>query len=359
MKNKKTVWIVIIGICIVIGLIIPKMSMSEPGQKKGGGPSSRKNMIADVSVYIVKLQSISDKTVLTGNIMANEQVVLKSEASGRIVQLSIKEGSSVKKGQLLLKINDSDLQAQLLKAKAAYNLAKDKESRQKVLLEKEVISTEDYQTAVKELESCSSDMEVIIAQIKKTEIYAPFSGTIGLRSVSEGAYVSIGTDIANLISLSPLKIDFSIPERYFGYVKPETKLTFTVQASQKTYNAHVYAVEPKIDETTRTAQVRAICDDPDGFVAPGAFAKVELILNTNSHAIVVPSQALVPDIAGQKVFCVRGGKAVSLPVSTGLRTEQMVEIIQGLAAGDSVVTSGVQMLRPNLPVNVSGVDKQL
>jgi membrane fusion protein (multidrug efflux system) len=323
--------------------------------KAGKGiAAGRRNMNATVTIYIVKTRPIEDRIVSSGTIMANEQVELKSEASGRIEKLNIKEGTPVKKGQLLVKINDSDLQAQLFKAKAAYNLAKDQENRQKRLLEREVISTEDYQTSLKELESGGADIELINAQIRKTEIRAPFDGIIGLRYVSEGAYVTSGTQIADLISLSPLKIEFSVPERYFGNVKPGTKLTFTIQASQKSYSAHVYAVEPKIDESTRTVLVRGFCENPDGNVAPGAFAKVELVLSTNNNAVVVPSEALVPDMVGQKVFRVSGGKALSSTVRTGIRTESMVEITQGLSAGDTIVTAGVLMLRPNMPVTISG-----
>jgi len=352
MKRKNLLWIIII-VCVIVGIALPKVLASKPEVKKGSGGPAKRNMVTNVSVYVVKLQPISDQIISTGNILANEQVDLKSEISGRITSLKIEEGAPVVKGQLLVKINDSDLQAQLLKAKAAYNLAKDRENRQKVLLEKAVISTEDYQTAVKDLESCNADIELITSQIRKTEIRAPFSGIIGLRSVSDGAYLNVGTQIASLISLNPLKIDFAIPERYFGNVKPGTKLTFTVQASEKVYNAHVYAVEPRVDEMTRTAQARAFCDDADSFVAPGAFAKVNLVLGTNADAVIVPSQSLVPDITGQKVFCVRQGKAVPVSVHTGIRTAQMVEVTSGLAAGDSVVTTGVLMLRPNMPVVVT------
>jgi membrane fusion protein (multidrug efflux system) len=356
MKSKKLLWFMII-FCVSAGIIVPRLLMSKPDEKKGGRSDNRKNMVTDVSVYVVKHRSVTDKIISTGSVMANEQVNLKSEYSGRIVMLNIKEGAPVNKGQLLVKISDSDLQAQLLKANAAFKLAQDREKRQKVLLDKEIVSTEDYQASEKDLESCRADIALITSQIQKTEIRAPFSGIIGLRSVSEGAYVGVGTQIADLISLTPLKVDFSVPERYYGNIRPGTTLTFTVQASEKVYHAHVYAVEPKIDETTRTAQARAICDDPDSVVAPGFFARVELVLNTNSDAVAVPSQSLVPDIIGQKVYCIRRGKAVAIPVKTGIRAEKIVEVTEGLSIGDSVVTTGVVMLRPNMAVTVTEVEE--
>ncbi|HEX3020076.1 MAG TPA: efflux RND transporter periplasmic adaptor subunit [Chitinispirillaceae bacterium] len=356
MKIKKQLWYIVI-ICAISGVMIPRFLASKPEIKRTGRSDNRRNMITDVSVYIVKHKSVTDKIISTGSIMPNEQVDLKSEASGRIVMLNIKEGTAVSKGQLLVKINDSDLQAQLLKTNAALKLAQDREKRQKLLLDKEVISTEDYQSSLKDLESCKADIALITSQIQKTEIRSPFGGTIGLRSISEGAYISVGTQIASLISLTPLKIDFSVPERYYGNIRPGTKLTFTIQASTKLYHAHVYAVEPKIDETTRSAQARAICDDPDSSVAPGFFARVELVISTKPDAIAVPSQSLVPDIIGQRVYCIRQGKAVATPVNTGIRTETTVEITGGLSVGDSVVTTGVVMLRPNIAVNVTGVEE--
>ncbi len=288
--------------------------------------------------------------------LANEQVALKAEASGRIVNLALREGAEVAKGDLLVKINDADLQAQLEKARASFKLAQDREARQKTLLAKELISREDYDLSAMELNASRADIDLLGAQIDKTEIHAPFDGRVGLRYVSEGAFVSVGTTIADFVKVRPLKVEFSVPERYAGRIGPGTKLSFTIQGSLAVHNATVYAQQPLIDEATRSLRLRALCNGSESGVLPGAFADVRLTLGENPHAVAVPSKALVPDIKGQKVFLVRERKAFPQPVITGVRDDEDVEIVQGVAEGDTVVTTGVLILRPGMTVDIKNIE---
>jgi membrane fusion protein (multidrug efflux system) len=327
-----------------------KGGKGDRGAKGGGGPK------VQVAAHVMKPEKIEEKITSTGTVLAGEDVQLKSEASGRIVRLPLKEGARVAKGTLLVKINDADLQAQLIKAKAAYKLAEDKANRQKSLQAKEAISQEDYEVAVQELESARGDLQLLQAQIDKTEIRAPFDGVVGLKYVSEGGYLSQGTAIANYISDRPLKLEFSVPEQYFSAIAAGREVTFSIQGSSRGYRAKVYGVEPKVDESTRTIKVRALCDNADGTIAPGSFAKVDILLQAKPAALMAPSQALISDAKGDKLFVLRGGVPAFQPVSTGLRREEDVEITQGLNPGDTIITSGVMLLKPGAGVDIKSMD---
>jgi len=354
--NKKRMLLIIVISAVVALLALPKL-LSGPSKdnaqpkQKGQQPSQ----LVNVGAVIVQVKPLSENISVPGSVLANEQVELKAEAPGRIVKLALKEGTEAQKGDLLVKINDADLQAQLEKATASFRLAQDRGTRQKTLLAKELISKEDYDVAVKELAAGQADIDLTRAQIDKTEIRAPFDGRVGLKFVSEGAYVSAGDKIADFVSVRPLKIEFSVPERYAGRVGQGSKITFSVQGSQDRFNATVFACQPGIDEATRSLRMRALCREATGNVYPGAFANVGISLGSNPQAIAVPTESVVPDIKGQKVYCVKSGKAVPQTVQTGVRTETLIEIISGLTPGDTVVTSGVLMLRPGMAVDIKKI----
>lgn len=350
-RNRKFLAFAMIVAALVLlkALFLRSEKPPESGRGRQGRPVS-------VAVEVVRAAPLSDRAMVSGTLKADQAVELKAEAAGRITRISFREGGAVKQGELLAKINDAELAAQLDRARAALTLASDRAARQKSLLEKEAVSREDYETAVKEFETARADTALFAAQIRRTEVRAPFDGVAGLRLVDVGAYVSPGTKVTDLVSAVPLKLDFPIPERYYRKFVTGTRVRFTVQGSDKVYTARVIALDPRIDPATRTAEVRAVCLDPDRALAPGFFAKVEIDLTMNPAAITVPTQALVPDLEGPKVLLVREGKALLRPVSTGVRTRDRVEIISGLAPGDSVITSGVQAVRPGAPVRLSKGD---
>ncbi len=354
-KNLKTFSIIGIVIVVLIILAIPKFKSSEskPGGQGPGAPGGS----LPVKAHITKYQTLDNKVLTTGTVLANEEVDLKSEVPGKITKILFKEGSFVKAGDLLVKINDADLQAQLQSAKSRMELQKDTEYRQKQLLEKEAISQEDYDMTANQLQVNQAEVELIKAQIDKTEIRAPFSGIIGLKNVSEGSFVTNSMIIASLQNINPIKIDFSIPERYSTMVNVGDEINFSITGNDKQYVGKVYAIEPKIDPVTRTLQLRALCSNTGREILPGSFANIQLVLKKIEDAIMIPSEALIPDIKGQKVFIYRSGKAAPQQVGTGIRNDVDVQLTSGITEGDTIITSGMLQLRPGAPVTISEFEK--
>lgn len=350
-KTKRT--------AVGIGFLVVLMALAYPKVKPllfsdtSGAPQQSNSSALKVDGVIIKPGSVQDKIFTTGSILANEGVELRSEASGKVTSIHFEEGSGIKKGQLLLKINDSELQAQLTRAKYRLNLATERESRQKKLLEKGGISQEDYDATLNEVNVLKSEVALIEAQIEKTEIRAPFEGRIGLKYVSEGSYISPSTRIASLQDIDPVKIDFSIPERYVNTVEVGDLVTFTVQGTDQTFQGDIYAIEPKIESETRTLQIRAKSNNEKGLLVPGAFADLELILDTIDNAVMLPSIALVPELEGQKVYLYQQGTVAEQSVQTGIRTEQEVQITEGLQPGDTVLTTGLLQVRTGMSVEMN------
>ncbi len=311
-------------------------------------------MVVPVKAHIVSLETLSNSVYTTGTILANEEVELRSEISGKIIKILFKEGSYVNKGDLLIKINDADLQAQLRRAESKVKLSEEKESRQRQLRDGNLISQEEYDNTVGELNVNQADYDLIKAQIDKTEIRAPFGGIVGLRSVSEGSYVTTSTVMARLQNFNNIKVDFSIPEKYSASVKTGDELEFKISGSNRLFQAKVYAIEPKINPGTRTLQIRAICNSSYKELIPGAFANVELNLKQIADAILIPTVSIVPELKGQKVFLYKNGIVNAQNVEIGIREETRVQIISGLQKGDTVITSGILQVKPKSKVKISG-----
>lgn len=345
---NKSVGIVLI-IIIVGALAYPKVKPLLSGTGEATGPNPNASSL-QVNGYVIKPGEVQDKIFTTGTILANEEVELRSEVSGKVMQVTIREGQPVKEGDMLLKINDSELQAQLQRAQYRLNLATERERRQRKLLEKGGISQEDYDATLNEVNVLKSEVALIRSQIDKTELRAPFDGMVGLKYVSEGSYITPSTRVASLQDISPVKIDFSIPERYVNRVGPGDRITFTVQGTPGRFEGEIYAIEPKIESRTRTLQLRAISENPGGLLVPGAFADLELILQTIDDALMVPAIALIPELQGQKVFLYRNGRVVQQTVQTGIRTDERVQLTSGIAAGDTVLTTGLLQVQPGMPV---------
>lgn len=350
MKKRKKI-IIIISVILVAAVLIalPKLRSTNneiPVQRN-------MNVPLQVKAHIVKPEKLANNIITSGTILANEEVELRSEVSGKITSILFREGSKVKKNDLLVKINDSELQAQLEKTKFNLKLLEDREYRQRVLLEREAISQEDYDVSLNELNVVKADIELITAQIEKTEIRAPFDGTIGLRNVSEGSFVNTTTDIATLQNINPVRIDFSIPERHAGNVKTGDPVKFKIVGTDEIYTGKVYAIEPKINPLTRTLKIRASYSNPSGNILPGSFADIELILNEIENALMVPSHSIVPELKSQKVYLYKSGNVVAQNVETGIRSATQVQIVYGLAENDTVIISGILQIRPGMPVVIS------
>ncbi|HEY4617269.1 MAG TPA: efflux RND transporter periplasmic adaptor subunit [Flavobacterium sp.] len=350
MKTKHFIYtLLIVGFgAFITYRIVENKGDSNAGKDKNGKPKAMR-----LSGIVVQPQTFDNNLSLSGSIEANEQVEIRSEVSGIVESINFQEGSNVSKGQLLFKVNDSELRAQLSQANTKESLASENERRARLLLQKEAISQEEYDMARAEHASTRAQSQLIKAQIAKTAVRAPFSGRIGLRAISKGTYITPAVLVANLVNIGKLKITFSIPEKYATQVKKNTTIRFTVAGSTDTYTATVYAIEPTIEITTRTLQVRAIADNKDGKLLPGTFANVELPLDVIKDAIVVPSQAVIPIQNGKKVFISDMGKAKEIMVETATRTDASLLILSGLKAGDTVITTGVMSLKNDVPVKVT------
>ena len=349
MKIKHLVYaLIIIGIGALIFYRISDNKKSEEKNSKGPGGKTALN----VSGIVLKPQVFLDNLSLSGSIEANEQVDIRSEISGIVESINFQEGTMVSKGQVLFKVNDIELRAQLANVKTSQGLASENERRAKLLLEKEAISQEEYDIASADFKSSKAQTQLIQAQIAKTTVRAPFSGKIGLRAISNGTYVTPTTPIAKLVNTSQLKITFSIPEKYASQMKVGNALSFTTAGSTEKFDAKIYAIEPEIEIATRTLKVRAIAQNPDGKLYPGTFANVALPLDHIKDALLVPTEALIPIQNGKKIFISENGKAKEIIVQTGSRTEKEILVLTGLKAGDTVLTSGVMTLKNGSPVKV-------
>ncbi len=352
---SKTVRRILTGLLVAIALLAliwPKIRQPETAAYSGPSPSSGARALV-VEGLIVTPELLRDRIFTTGSIQANEEVEMHSEASGRITGIYFQEGRPVRKGEMLVKINDSELQAQLAKAEYRVTLATDREVRQKQLYEKGGISLEEYEATLNELNVLLADVALIQAQIAKTEIRAPFDGILGLRRVSEGTYISPAVPITTIQDVDPVKIDFSIPERYAQRVNVGDVIFFSVEGIEERLEGTVYALEPRIESNTRTLTLRALSPNPGRRLLPGAFADIDLIFEEIPGALTVPAIAVIPEQGGKKVYVIRNGQAVPREVETGIRTEDRVQVISGLAPNDTVVVSGVQLLRPGIAVDIT------
>jgi len=280
-------------------------------------------------------------------------VELHPEISGRLIYLNIPDGAKVEQGTILARVNDADLQAQLEQQKSQLSLAKKNEQRLKILLGVNGVNQADYDAAQNQVTSLEASVKVISAQIDKTVIKAPFSGTLGLRQVSPGAYVTPQTLIGTLQQIDKVKIDFTVPENYVDLVKVGNKVSIAVTENDKIVSAKIIAIEPQINTTTRNIKVRAILDN--GIYSPGTFVKVQLF--QKGKGILVPTNAIIPDAFSNQVVVVKNGKAIFKDVETGVRTPNVIEITKGLAIGDSIVVAGVLFVRASEKVDIRKVKK--
>lgn len=335
---------------LLMAAILVQACAGEEEKKSNSGQASTANAALSVEGMVLQTSAIDDKIYSTGTLLPNEEVELRPETSGRIVGIYFEEGSRVSKGQLLAKIDNSELNAQLNKLKVQGKLAKSEEARQQKLLDIEAISQGEYDVTLNQLNTLEAEIDLVETQISKTNIISPFGGVVSLRNVSEGGYVSPSTLIASMQQIDPIKVEFSVPERYISEIKEGTVVNYSVTNTNDTYQAKVYAIDSKIDVNTRTVKVRARSNNPDNSLRPGAFARVEIILKTFEDAILVPSDAILTELEGEKVFITENGKATSKRVKTGIRNENMVQIVEGLAPKDTLVLTGLMSIQEGKPI---------
>ena len=298
-----------------------------------------------VSVYIADYYDISDGRISLGSLLPNEVVDLACQTSGKVVLINFEEGQRVKKGDLLVKIDDLDFQAQLTRAEHQFSLAAETLERQRILFAREAVSREAFDRAQTDYHLIEADIELLKVRIDRTEIRAPFSGIIGFRAISLGAYLQAGARVATLTDISTLKLEFSVSERNVFRKLEGSTAHFTVEGSEKEYSAKVYAIDPVLESKTKTIGLRALYDNRDGLLRPNMSTKVILNPEHATSSLLVPSESVIPDVSGRSVWVVRNNRATQVAVKTGTRTADMVEVLEGISRGDSVITSGLLQIR--------------
>lgn len=352
--NRYVKRLLLIGIPVVIAVWIVGAYVAKTGGGDTGKP--RKNAVRGnlpVSGMLAERSMTASGIPVNGTLLANEEVELVAEIVGKVRGIYFQEGTAVKKGQLLLKVDDADLQAQLERAEFQKKLLSEKLGRQRILLKRESISREAFDQLQTDYNMLEADIELLKVKISRTEIRAPFDGEMGFRYVSEGSYVQPSSRIARIVDNSVLKYEFAVPEKYAGRNLKGREVSFRPTGSETAYSASVYAVDPLIDVKTRMILLRARFKNPRHELMPGMFAKGTLVLGEKNGFIAVPTEAVVPEMDGKRMWVVRRGKALSVPVETESRDEKYVEVISGIQPGDTVLTGGLMQLRDGMGVTVT------
>jgi membrane fusion protein (multidrug efflux system) len=355
MNIKPRLFLTIVIILLLAGVILypkvkPMLLRGAKGKGTAQGSLRQGQQKLNAVGFLVVPTQMSELVHSNGTLRPDEEVDLSFETSGKIIGINFTEGTRVRKGDLLAKINDRPLQAQLEKLQAELKMAEAKEFRQRSLLGRDAISQESYDQIVTDVQTINADINLIKAQIAMTELRAPFDGIIGLRYLSEGSYVTSSTKIAKLIKISPIKIEFSISEKYSSEIKIGYPITFSIDGTDQIYDAYVYAVDPKIDINTRNIVLRALYPNKNEELKSGRYAGITLELSKIDSAVAIPTEAVIAEMDGEKVFIYKKGKAQSVNIAIGLRTESKIQITSGLKPGDTLITTGIMQLRQGLPI---------
>jgi membrane fusion protein (multidrug efflux system) len=347
--KKNTFWIALVLIILSIFFLKVAFTKSKDKDKK------KEKVQKKIEAFVVKPSLLIDEIFVSGSLQAYDEVELKNEIGGRVVRINLPEGKFVKKGTLLVKLFDEDLQANLKKLEAQLALQQDIFKRQTELYQANGISKNDYERTILEVNSIKSDIEVQKAMIRKTEVLAPFDGVIGLRNVSVGAIVTPSTLLATLRTENKLKLDFYVPEKYGAEIHAGIKIDFTIYEGNKNYSAVVLATERGIEDATRNLKVRAIVNSSSPELIPGAFATIHLRLGENKNALMIPTEAIIPQEENKTLIIARKGKAHSVSVKTGIRKSSKIEIKEGIHTGDTIITSGILFLKENDVLHYSSI----
>lgn len=354
MKKPVTIIAIALVVVVVLGLVfIPKFIGGDKPDEKKPSSNQQQNQQITADAYIVKGQILDNEIKAIGNIRANEEAEIRSEISRKIRGIYFREGAYVGRGQTLFKLDSDDLTAKLRRQEVDERLAITKLDREKMLIDKGLTSQEEYDVMEASLEQIRAEITMTRIDISKTYVRAPFSGIIGLRNVSNGAYVTPTNVLTTMQDVSKVKVDFSIPEKYIYLFQKGQKVRFTVDGLGGEFTGEVYAYEPKVENNTRSLVLRAVCDNPDKKLLPGTFANVTFNLSEKSDALLIPSQALIPKLKGQSVYVVREGKSMLVDVEIGERTENMIEVTSGLNAGDTILTTNLLRLKNNSAVKIA------
>jgi membrane fusion protein (multidrug efflux system) len=335
-------------------LLASCQSSGKDDKKPAGGNANRPP--AKVDAFVVTPKVLSQNIEMPGSLIPAEETELHTEVSGRVTGIYFNEGSYVNQGSVLVKLYDGDLQAQLSKLKVQLKVAEETQQRYEALLKINGVSQQEYELYKLSVNNIQADISIVQTSIGRTQLRAPFSGKLGLRNISIGAYITPATTISTLRKVNQLKLEFTVPEKYGSEMKNDNQVQFGIESNEKTYTARIIATENNIAEDTRSLRVRAMVDKPDAQLIAGAFVKVKIGLGQNNAALMIPSQAVIPKARQKEVIVYRGGIANMETVTTGIRDSAMVEITSGLKAGDTVLITGLLTTKPGSKVIIDKVN---
>jgi membrane fusion protein (multidrug efflux system) len=319
--------------------------------QKSSGPAEGRNILT-VEGQVLALKTLDFSNVYTGKLMANEEIDIRPEISAKVTGIFFKEGSTVSKGTMLVKMFDSDLQANLKSNQLQIELAQKELDRKNELYKFKGISKEELDISENNFNTLKASQDLIKAQISKTELHAPFTGVVGLRMVSEGSFVSSTTIITSLQQVDPIKVDFAVPEKFIANLDIGKEFDFTIDGREDHFTGKIYALESKIDPLTGSIRVRALSPNSKRELYPGSYAKINIKLFPNKESMMIPAKATVPLLEGEQVFIRKNGIAKAVSIKTGYRNEREVEVTSGLAPNDTLVTTGLLQIKEGMPIRV-------
>lgn len=372
MKHHRVTWVAI-GVLLAVAAVayymtntgspVPaqagargEVKAAGPGEAKGGadpGKAAGAGAATPVEVIVVQPVSVQEDLQAVGSMRSNESVVLRPEVSGRIATIGFRDGQVVRKGQLLIGLDATLNEAEVAQYQAEYDLALSNLRRSEDLARQKFISSSAQETAASNAQVAEARLKLAQARLSKMRIVAPFDGVVGIRGVSLGDYVKDGSDLVNVEDVRNLKVDFRLPERSLSQVRVGQSVEVVADAlPDERWQGEIEAINPRIDANGRSLELRARLDNSKGRLRPGMFARVRVIVGERSNALLVPEEAIVPQGGQFFVYKVVEGAARRVPVKLGVRRDARVEILDGIAAGDQVVTAGMRLSRDGQPVRV-------
>lgn len=331
-----------------MSLIIATFSACK--EKNGNGNGNRGGGVMEADYVVVKATGVANSISISGTLLPAETAMLSAQGSGKVIEIYFEEGQKVNKGQLLVRLDSREWMAQQKLMEAELETAQNDLTRKQELADIKGVSVAALDDAQLKISSIKASKTEIDVKLDYASIRAPFSGTIGLRNVSEGAYLSPGEPVAQLVQTDPIKLEFNVPEKYATQIAVGQKVSFTIAGNRDTFSGTVYAMEPSISANSRTLKVRAKVPNKNGELIPGAFAEISLGLDSIPDGLMIPTDAIVPRLNNQLVYKIVNGKAQEAEVVTGIRTSHTIQAVSGLSANDTIMISGLLQVRTDMPV---------
>lgn len=343
------------AIALFLSTIVLFACKSDKKEAPGAGGQGRNSGPLSVDIFIVNAKPLSNTIEVPGSLLPFEETEIRSEINGRVVGLNLQEGAFVTKGAVLVKLFDSDLQAQLRKLEVQLQIAQKTAERQKELLKINGISQQEYDLSELQVSNLKADIELVKVNIGKTEVKAPYNGRLGLKNISMGAYISPTNLLTTISQVNQLKLQFTVPEKYGSLIRKGQMVNFQLDGSRSTYKATIIATESAVEENTRSMAVRAVVNAGDQYLVPGAFAKVKMVLGNDANALMIPSQSVIPQGRKKQAILFKSGKAQFVEITTGVRDSANVQVISGINSSDTVITSGLMFLKPGAEVKIAKI----